>query len=140
MAFLMYLKSICWRREEEWRTHRKSSGSDHAHRVFTDLCVCTDLEADTHDTLPVGMPVCVVEYVLTPDDATEREKHVAHLAISMRSALAIWEMHQLASTATVLGLLLDRNTVNVFVGYMAKVEFLITAQSSHLTQERRVNA
>ncbi|KAF8909085.1 hypothetical protein CPB85DRAFT_1308351 [Mucidula mucida] len=122
MAFLMYLKSICWRREEEWRTHRKSSGSDHAHRVFTDLCVCTDLEADTHDTLPVGMPVCVVEYVLTPDDATEREKHVAHLAISMRSAIAIWEMHQLASTAAVLGFLLDRNTVNVFVGWMDQLQ------------------
>ncbi|KAF8909082.1 hypothetical protein CPB85DRAFT_1308341 [Mucidula mucida] len=109
MAFVMPVESICWRREQEWRTHRESSGSDHAHRVFADLCVYTDAEADTHDTLPVGMPVFVVEYVLTPDNPTEREKH----------------MHQLASTAAVLGFLLDCNTVNVFVGWMDQNECII---------------
>ncbi len=67
------------------------------------------------------MPISVVEYVLTPGNEEERTKHVAHLAVAMRSALAIWEMHQLASTAAVLGFLLDRNAVSVFVGWMDEV-------------------
>ncbi|KAF8993923.1 hypothetical protein BDZ89DRAFT_1085468 [Hymenopellis radicata] len=125
MAFVMPVKSICWRCGMEWKTRRMASGLDDASRIFADLGVAIDLEAGTRDTLDVDMPISVVEYVLTPNNAVEREKHVAHLSVSMRSALAIWEMHQLASTAAVLGFLLDRNTVNVFVGWMDKNQCII---------------
>ncbi|KAF9020229.1 hypothetical protein BDZ89DRAFT_1072411 [Hymenopellis radicata] len=129
MAFIMPVKSICWRCGMEWKTRCASSGWDDS-RIFADLSVSIDLEAGSFDTLDVDMPISVVEYVLTPNNADERKKHVAHLAVSMRSALAIWEMHQLASTAAVLGFLLDRNIVNVFVGWMDKNECVIQELSN----------
>ncbi|KAF8989067.1 hypothetical protein BDZ89DRAFT_1087506 [Hymenopellis radicata] len=132
MAFLMPVKSICWR-GQEWKTRCRSLGLDcYASHIFADLDVSIDLVAEAlaaldvdMRTLDVDMPISVVEYVLTPNNAVERKKHVAHLAVSMRSALAIWEMHQPASTAAVLGFLLDRNTVNVFVGWMDKNKCII---------------
>ncbi len=105
-----------------------ASGLDDASRIFADLSASVDLEAEALGPSNVDVPISIVEYVLIPDNVEERKKHIAHLAVSMRSALAIWEMHQLASTAAVLGFLLDRNTVNVFVGYMDKVQSVTLSQ------------
>ncbi|KAF8909095.1 hypothetical protein CPB85DRAFT_1308397 [Mucidula mucida] len=77
MAFFIPVNSLFYRRGED--------------RIFADFNIAGALDID--------MPISVVEYVLTPENEEERTKHVAHLAVPMRSALAIWEMHQLASTA-----------------------------------------
>ncbi|KAF8996686.1 hypothetical protein BDZ89DRAFT_1171483 [Hymenopellis radicata] len=64
----------------------------------------------------VDIPVMVGEYVLVPGDSEERAKHLAHLAMTMRSALALWEIHCLRGP--VVGFLMECNTVETKLGWI----------------------
>ncbi len=64
----------------------------------------------------VQMPVLVVEYILIPNNANERSKHLAHLSIALRTALALWELHHVK--APVMGLLIDRNIVTMVLAWI----------------------
>ncbi|KAF9017357.1 hypothetical protein BDZ89DRAFT_1117692 [Hymenopellis radicata] len=64
----------------------------------------------------VEIPVVVGEYVLVPEDSDERAKHLAHLAMTMRSALALWEIHCL--NGPVVGFLMESNTVQTKLGWI----------------------
>ncbi|KAF8907485.1 hypothetical protein CPB85DRAFT_834389 [Mucidula mucida] len=74
------------------------------------------------------MPVLVVEYVVVPDDPNERFKHLAHLSIALRSALALWELHHV--NAPVIGLLIDRHLVTVVMAYMDEAKNCIINEVS----------
>ncbi|KAF9023188.1 hypothetical protein BDZ89DRAFT_1070050 [Hymenopellis radicata] len=76
----------------------------------------------------VQMPVLVVEYVLIPDEPNERFKHLAHLSMALRSALALWELHH--ANAPVIGLLIDRNLVTMVLAYMDEAKKCIIREVS----------
>ncbi len=93
---------------------RKRKESALTHLLF-DFTVTTDYYDNT-GVENVSMPVLVVEYVVIPDDPNERFKHLAHLSIALRSALALWELHH--ANAPVIGLLIDRHLVTLVMAYM----------------------
>ncbi|KAF9017356.1 hypothetical protein BDZ89DRAFT_1074852 [Hymenopellis radicata] len=64
----------------------------------------------------VNIPVMVGEYVLVPGDSDERAKHLSHLAMTMRSALALWEIHCLKGP--VIGFLMECNIVETKLGWI----------------------
>ncbi len=82
----------------------------------------------------VHIPVMVGEYVLVPGDSDERAKHLAHLAMTMRSALALWEVHCLKGP--IVGFLMERNIVETKLGWIddgGKVRFSSKARYRELT-------
>ncbi len=85
---------------------------DHLKPEFTVKCLVSYLTGWN----TVEIPVMVAEYVLVPDDADEKAKHIAHLAMTMRSALALWEIHCLKGP--VIGFLMERNIVETKLGWI----------------------
>ncbi|KAF9010343.1 hypothetical protein BDZ89DRAFT_1078174 [Hymenopellis radicata] len=85
--------------------------------LLPEFAVTTDSNAGTS-----------VEYVLIPDEPNERFKHLAHLSMALRSALALWELHH--ANAPVIGLLIDRNLVTMVLAYMDKAKKCIIREVS----------
>ncbi len=76
----------------------------------------TRLARRLSEVYTVAIPLMVGEYVLVPGDSDERAKHLAHLAMTMRSALALWEVHCLRGP--IVGFLMERNIVETKLGWI----------------------
>ncbi|KAF9023749.1 hypothetical protein BDZ89DRAFT_1114963 [Hymenopellis radicata] len=105
---------ICLPEEHVILGKHGGSYEDLAH-LMPDFTVTT-YSSDGTGIHYVQMPVLVVEYVLIPNNASERSKHLAHLSIALRSALALWELHHVK--APVMGLLIDRNIVTMVLAWI----------------------
>ena len=61
------------------------------------------------------IPMLITEHVITHNDPGSRRRHLVHLATAMKSALGIHRIHLL--DMGVVGLLIDRNVIQVVVGW-----------------------
>ena len=61
------------------------------------------------------VPMLITEHVVIHDYPASRRRHLVHLATAMKSALGIHRIHLL--DMGVVGLLIDRNIIQVVVGW-----------------------
>ncbi len=99
------------------RTFPPDRGADDVQDLGSEFTV-NRLGCELCDVFTAHIPLMVGEYVLVPGDSDERlgAKHLAHLAMTMRSALALWEVHRLKGP--VVGFLMERNIVETKLGWI----------------------
>jgi len=61
------------------------------------------------------VPMLITEHVIIHNDPASHKRHLVHLATAMKSALGIHRIHLL--DMGVVGLLIDRNIIQVVVGW-----------------------
>ncbi|KAF9028276.1 hypothetical protein BDZ89DRAFT_1133736 [Hymenopellis radicata] len=81
-----------------------------------EFTVTNEVDLILHGVTGVQVRLVVAEYVLVPGDSHEQHRHVAHLSMALRSALALWELH--CVNAPVIGLLFERNIVTTMLTWI----------------------
>ena len=74
-----------------------------------------DIRQECENAWSPMVPVLITEHVIIHDDPASRRRHLVHLATAMKSALGIHRIHLL--DMGVVGLLIDRNIIQVVVGW-----------------------
>jgi len=82
-----------------------------------ELCIW-DIRQQCENAGSPMVPMLITEHVIIHNNPASRRRHLVHLATAMKSALAIHRIHLL--DMGVVGLLIDRNNVQIVVGWASE--------------------